>query len=248
MLGDLGIWPAQDHGTAVELAHKALAIADARRDTWGRGRALHLLGDVAHHTIDYDTSQRLYGQSLAISRAIGDRWSEGANLNMLGEVAYTLGDYAGAEQLYRESIALGEAVGDRNNLVWCMDRLADVIALQGRYADARAIALQGIELGRKLGSRSRVAYGLLAMVEIATASRTMLRRCVISSKLRKRSAIRIPLKARRGWISRAARSRWRWMIRARSNTTRAQRWKYSSGPGVRGGAARRCITWAKWRG
>jgi tetratricopeptide (TPR) repeat protein len=167
MLGELGIWPAHDFATTERLANRALALDDR----WGKGRALHMLGDLAHHQIDYDTSQRLYQQSLAISRAIGDRWSEGTDLNMLGEVAYTLGDYAGAEQLYRESMALGEAVGDRSNLVWCMDRLADVIALQGRYADARVLALRGIELGHELGSRARIAYGLLSLVEIAAGER-----------------------------------------------------------------------------
>jgi tetratricopeptide (TPR) repeat protein len=148
----------------VILANKILA----RGDQWGKGRALHLLGDAAHHTINYEHSQRFYEQSLVISRSIGDRWSEGDDLNMLGEVAYTLGDYPRAERLYREAVVLAEAIGDLNQRAWCLDRVGDVLTLQGRYAEARSIAMETLALGRELGSQIRIAYRLMALVEIAT--------------------------------------------------------------------------------
>lgn len=168
ILSALAVWPVGDLKEAERLARKALAIFEAHDDQWGIGRALHLLGDVAHHSIDYTTSQRLYQRSLAISRAIGDRWGEGTDLNMLGEVAYTLGDYVEAERLYRESVALAEAVGDRYNLAWCLDRVADVLSLQGRYDEAEVIAAQGVENGRELGNRHWIAYGFLCLTEITS--------------------------------------------------------------------------------
>ncbi len=167
ILCDLSIFPIKDYPTSEALARQVLAISEAQHDQWGIGRALHLLGDVAHHAVHYDQSYELYQQSLAISRSIGDQWGEEIDIDMLGEVAYTLGHYPEAEQLFREASALAETVGDRSGVAWCLSRIAQLQTWQGRHQEARETVAECSRVAREYGNRDRMAYLLAQLAEIA---------------------------------------------------------------------------------
>jgi tetratricopeptide (TPR) repeat protein len=172
MLSMLSIWPGFDYEEAEDLARQARAIFDAAGDRWGVARALHVLGEVAHHTVHYDQSKPLFRQSLDISREIGDHWGESISLDMLGQVAYTRGEYPEAERLYYEALALNEAVGNLNQIGWCLCSLSDLLCIQGRYADAREMAFKGMTVAHQAGNSYEIAMSYNGLAKIAVGERS----------------------------------------------------------------------------
>ena len=160
LLAQLANWPSQNFEQGAALIRRVLELAEASGDRWLQARALHLLGENAHHQIRYDQSQPLFEQALNLCRELGDRWGECQALYMLGEVAYTLGHYPAAEQLYHEGLAISEAMGDQNTVVWGLQRIADLAAIQGRVAEGRKLERRSLALAYELGNVKSAAYTL----------------------------------------------------------------------------------------
>jgi predicted ATPase/DNA-binding SARP family transcriptional activator len=172
MLSMLSIWPASDYEEAEDLARRARAIFEAVGDRWGVARALHALGEVAHHTVHYDQSGPLFRQSRDISREIGDHWGESISLDMLGQVAYTRGEYPEAERFYREALALNRVVGNLHQIGWCLGALSDLLCIQGRYAEAREMAFKSMTVARQTGNSYQIAIGYTGLAKIAVGERS----------------------------------------------------------------------------
>ncbi|MBI5959009.1 MAG: tetratricopeptide repeat protein [Chloroflexi bacterium] len=169
LLGALGVDPVGDFEGAEHLAEKALRHFQARGDQWGVACTLYLIGDIAHHKIDYAQSRVLFQQSLDLSRAIGNRWGEASGFSRLGQVAYSLGQFAEAERLSREALAAYQAVGDVPSAVWEQVVIADRLYLQGQYETAHALALQTLNSARQLGISVQIAHSYMMLAEIAQA-------------------------------------------------------------------------------
>ncbi len=167
LLGIIGF--IQGDGAAHSRLEASVAILRETDDHWALAWALHLSGDVASGTGDYEAARVRYEESLTLRRAIGDKLGMVHTLGQLGLVFYRQGDYARAARVCEQSVTLGRESGYEVGLAYVLLFLGRALRHEGNYSRARALLGESLTLGRELGDNRAMAWCLDAWADLACA-------------------------------------------------------------------------------
>ncbi len=121
---------------ALDLARRALALAEAAQDTRALAQARNILGILASSQGDLEQARRHLEESLALAERLNDLGARVAALNNLALACRASGDTARAIELTEAALALCAAQGDRHREAALHNNLADLLHSAGRTEDA----------------------------------------------------------------------------------------------------------------
>lgn len=146
--------------TAIDTAHKSLALAESEKNNPEMIRALIVLGDINCSLDDYSRAYSQYDRALVMAREASDRWHEAKLLSRLGHLAHNRGDLSGADRLLNQSLLLWHAQSHQSGVAGVLQRLAQVELMRGRAERANDYARQSLNLYSKQGNLVGVATAL----------------------------------------------------------------------------------------
>lgn len=154
---------------AVELAHKALELAEQIGEKVVQSGALNILAEVAAENGDEAQERELYEQSLALRRELGDRRLIANSVLMLGSADLARGDYERATPLLQEGLSLAKELHDTWSMSLALTNLGRV-ALQstGDATEAQRLFTEALSLAKDRGDKRVAAeclQGLAAALE-----------------------------------------------------------------------------------
>ena len=152
-----GKYEPEHNARAVELATKALDLAEQIGDKVVQSGALNILGEVAAEEGDEDREHTLYEQSLALRRELGDRRLIANSVLLLGSADLTRGDYDRATPLLQEGLSLAKELHDTWSMSLALIYLGRV-ALHGNgdVDEATSLFSEALALAKERGDK-RVA-------------------------------------------------------------------------------------------
>ncbi len=156
-----------DAGSADELAHEALALAEAVDDPVGIARSLDLLGILARKRGDLPVARTRLERALAVLDAtdrrpdaaaapaptVRDPGVRIAALNTLALVLAGEGDREHAIELTLDALARCERQGDRHRQAALENNLADLLQASGRPVEALEHLRRAVALFAEIGGR-----------------------------------------------------------------------------------------------
>jgi tetratricopeptide (TPR) repeat protein len=158
----------QDYEATRHLAERQLQSARALGDARGKGRALHMLGNLALETRGRDEARALYEESLSAS---GEDPFGRYTLHALGYIALLDGDVDLARSRLEESLTRSEIHGDVSAVADTLGVLAFVSLIAGRHVEASRLLRRSIHLARKLGDKPVIATRCLHGAAVVLAVR-----------------------------------------------------------------------------
>lgn len=138
-------------GQAVELARRALELAEATDDARALAQAHNVLGILASSQSDQDTAHYHLGQSLALGEDLNDLNAQVAALNNLALVHGSSGETEQAIEQTETALALCTSVGDRHREAALHNNLADLLHAAGRSEEAMPHLKQAVEIYAEIG-------------------------------------------------------------------------------------------------
>lgn len=142
-----------EHGEAVALCQKSLALSQEGSYQWETAEALKTLGDLAEVHGEYEKAQQLHEEGLTLSQTLNDRRGIASSLNLLGYIAWHLGEYDEAKRRCNESLALCREVGDQRGIAMSFKNLGNVACDQGLYEKANRHYHAGLQISEQIGDR-----------------------------------------------------------------------------------------------
>ncbi|MGO9083579.1 MAG: tetratricopeptide repeat protein [Streptosporangiaceae bacterium] len=125
-----------EHGAAVRLLERNLAIWRGLGDRDQEARELNSLGITRHFLGDLDTARSLLEESIAIARAIGSDVRLAGALTNLGHVESDAGNFDRATQVLQEALAIDRRRRDQLGVAFDQQSLAGVSLRAGRAGEA----------------------------------------------------------------------------------------------------------------
>jgi predicted ATPase/DNA-binding SARP family transcriptional activator len=156
---------AGDQRHAVELADRALTLADAAKDTKALAQAHNILGVLAGNLGDHAGARRHLERSLALAEHLDDPSSRVAALNNLALARRAAGESDRALELAETALALCTSVGDRHRQAALHNNLADLLQAMGRPEDAMAHLKQAVTIFTEVGAPDRLQPEIWKLVE-----------------------------------------------------------------------------------
>jgi predicted ATPase/Tfp pilus assembly protein PilF len=152
-----GKYEPAHNARAIELASKALELAEQIGDKVVQSGALNVLAEVAAEEGDEDRERTLYEQSLALRRELGDRRLISNSVLLLGSADLNRGDYDRATPLLQEGLTLAKELHDTWSMSLALVHLGRV-ALQGNgdVDEAGSLFAEALALAKERGDK-RVA-------------------------------------------------------------------------------------------
>ncbi len=140
---------------------RALAAAQASKDTHGITGVLLYLGEIAQKQGNYALAETHLQEGLMLARQLGDKERISALLNNLGEVLGKRGEYRQAEQHLHEGLLLAREVGDQQRVISVLRVLGVVTIHMGRLEEAETYIQEGLKLARQVEDRERMCVFLI---------------------------------------------------------------------------------------
>ncbi len=137
---------------ATELAHAALALAEAALDRQAAAQAHNMLGVLARLGGEVDTAYAELTRSLELSRELGDPHAEAAALNNLALLERDSDNLTGALELTERALALCSRHGDRHREAALENNLADLHHAAGRDDRAMVHLKRAVTIFRDVGA------------------------------------------------------------------------------------------------
>jgi DNA-binding SARP family transcriptional activator len=154
-----------DQRQAVELADRALALAEAASDTRALAQAHNILGVLAGHLSDHAGARRHLERSLALAEDLGDPGSRVAALNNLALAHRAAGELERALALTETALAAGTSHGDRHRQAALHNNLADLLQAMGRREAAMEHLKQAVTIFTEVGAPARLRPEIWKLVE-----------------------------------------------------------------------------------
>jgi len=154
-----------DQRHAVELADRALALAEAAEDTKALAQAHNILGVLAGHLGDHAGARRHLERSLALAERLADPSSRVAALNNLALAHGAAGEPERALELAETALALCSSHGDRHRQAALHNNLADLLQAMGRPEDAMGHLKQAVTIFTEVGAPDRLQPEIWKLVE-----------------------------------------------------------------------------------
>ncbi|HZY40814.1 MAG TPA: AAA family ATPase, partial [Anaerolineae bacterium] len=143
-----------DTDRALELAQRALELAEASADQRAHAQAHNVLGVLARHHGDVTTAEHHLRQSLAVAAESGDRIAHVAALNNLSLVYAERNAIDQALALTAQALAECATLGDRHREAALHNNLADLLHAAGRSEEAMAHLKQAVTIFAEIGVES----------------------------------------------------------------------------------------------
>jgi predicted ATPase/DNA-binding SARP family transcriptional activator len=153
-----------DQRQAVELADRALALAEAAADTKALAQAHNILGVLAGHLGDAGARRHLE-RSLALAERLGDPGFRVAALNNLALAQRAAGELEQALALAETALAVCTAHGDRHRQAALHNNLADLLQAMGRRDAAMEHLKQAVRIFTEVGAPARLQPEIWKLVE-----------------------------------------------------------------------------------
>jgi DNA-binding SARP family transcriptional activator len=131
---------------ALNLAQRALDLAETAQDTRALAQAQNILGILASSQNDLTNAQRHLEQSRALAEQLDDLAARVAALNNLALVCRASGKIDRAIELTEAALALCVAQGDRHREAALHNNLADLLHSAGRTEDAMPHLKQAVSI------------------------------------------------------------------------------------------------------
>jgi DNA-binding SARP family transcriptional activator len=154
-----------DQRHAVELADRALALAEAAEDAKALAQVHNILGVLAGHLGDHAGARRHLERSLELAERLADPSSRMAALNNLALARRAAGEPARALELAETALVLCTALGDRHRQAALHNNLADLLQAMGRPEDAMAHLKQAVTIFTEVGAPDRLQPEIWKLVE-----------------------------------------------------------------------------------
>jgi tetratricopeptide (TPR) repeat protein len=153
-----GKYEAAHNERAVELATKALELAEGIGEKIVQSGALNILAEVAAEAGDEAQERELLERSLSLRRELGDRRLIANSVLMLGSADLARGDYERATPLLQEGLKLAKELQDTWNISLAMTYLGRVALLStGDAEEASKLFRQGLSIANDRGDKRVVA-------------------------------------------------------------------------------------------
>ncbi|MGH2730176.1 MAG: BTAD domain-containing putative transcriptional regulator [Actinomycetota bacterium] len=143
---------------ATDYAQQALSLYGDLDDRFGKARATHLLGSVAHYRGDYHAAVELLESSLAVYRELDEDWYTGLALHRLSMVVRLQGDYERALRLEEQGLEIFRRKGDVARCAYALWMLGVVERYRGNYEAAAARCEESIRLFQELDDKLGLAH------------------------------------------------------------------------------------------
>ena len=143
-----------DTDRALELARRALELAEASTDQRAHAQAHNVLGVLARHQGDLATAKHHLQQSLAVAAESGDRIAHVAALNNLSLVYAERNALDQALTLTLQALAECAALGDRHREAALHNNLADLLHAADRSEEAMTHLKQAVTIFAEIGVES----------------------------------------------------------------------------------------------
>ena len=140
-----------DTDRALELAQRALELAESSTDQRAHAQAHNVLGVLARHQGDLATAEHHLQQSLTVAAESGDRVAHVAALNNLSLVYAERNALDQALALTAQALAECAALGDRHREAALHNNLADLLHEAGRSEEAMAHLKQAVTIFAEIG-------------------------------------------------------------------------------------------------
>ena len=154
-----------DQRHAVELADRALALAEAAEDTKALAQAHNILGVLTGHLGDHAGARRHLERSLALAERLADPSSRVAALNNLALAHRAARELERALELAETALALCTSHGDRHRQAALHNNLADLLQAMGRPEDAMGHLKQAVTIFTEVGAPDRLQPEIWKLVE-----------------------------------------------------------------------------------
>jgi DNA-binding SARP family transcriptional activator len=154
-----------DRGQAVELADRALALAEAAEDAKALAQAHNILGVLAGHLGDHGSAVRHLERSLALAERLDDPSSRVAALNNLALARGAAGELDRAVALAETALAVCASHGDRHRQAALHNNLADLLQAMGRGEAAMAHLKQAVTIFTEVGAPGSLQPEIWKLVE-----------------------------------------------------------------------------------
>ena len=154
-----------DQRQAVELADRALALAEAAEDTKALAQAHNILGVLSGHLGDHAGAGRHLERSLALAERLGDPSSRVAALNNLALAHGAAGELERALALAETALAVCTSHGDRHRQAALHNNLADLLQAMGRREAAMEHLKQAVTIFTEVGAPARLQPEIWKLVE-----------------------------------------------------------------------------------
>lgn len=138
-------------GRALELAERALGMAETAGDALALAQANNILGILARHQGDIEKAHSHLRRSLMLAERLGDVSARIAALNNLALAYGTSGDIEQALTLAEAALALCASQGDRHRGAALHNNLADLFHAAGRSEEAMAHLKQAVMVFSEIG-------------------------------------------------------------------------------------------------
>ena len=154
-----------DRGQAVELADRALTLAEAAGDTKALAQAHNILGVLAGNLGDHEGALGHLERSLALAERLPDPSSRVAALNNLALAHGAAGALERAVALAETALALCSSYGDRHRQAALHNNLADLLQAMGREEAAMAHLKQAVTIFTEVGAPGSLQPEIWKLVE-----------------------------------------------------------------------------------
>ena len=135
---------------ALDLAQKALDLAEAAHETRSLAKAHNILGILANSQGDLALARRHLEESLALAERLNDLGTRVAALNNLALVCRASGAVDRAIQFTETALALCAAQGDRHREAALHNNLADLLHSSGRSEEAMSHLKQAVIINTEI--------------------------------------------------------------------------------------------------
>jgi DNA-binding SARP family transcriptional activator/Tfp pilus assembly protein PilF len=143
-----------DADRALELAQRALELAEASTDQRAHAQAHNVLGVLARHQGDLATAEHHLQQSLTVAAEADDRIAHVAALNNLSLVYAECNALDQALALTTQALAECAALGDRHREAALHNNLADLLHETGHHEEAMAHLKRAVTIFAEIGVES----------------------------------------------------------------------------------------------
>ena len=137
----------------LEYFRRALRLAEAEGDAYGRMRLLNNIGAYYESEGQYEKAREHFSLALRLAQEVDDRTAMPGHWHSLGSVYELQGRNALAGEAYRKSLELAEALGERNQVSQALAAIGHVELAEGRPRQALALADRAAATAAETGSR-----------------------------------------------------------------------------------------------
>ena len=157
--------------TAAQEAASERATAEAAKDTRGEMASCIRLAVALANGGDLVKSLAVAEEACDLSQAGGDRRSKARALRVVSDIHRLDSRLEAALEASEERLKIARDLGDLSLEAAAMQELADLHLAESNFHEARHLAADSRDLCRKAGDRPGLVHALLALTEVALASR-----------------------------------------------------------------------------